>query len=255
MEICHRAYQFCARLVFTSLVLFIELSNAIACSPAPTCWFKYGPKYIKSICQGYVRDHRTVTEIREFLDEPEKVNELVEACRKLNVPLAASGSNYEVPKKILLGSHIGDATIQAITGVNSNKAVVSFRRELDDFVETCSREIGVGENGSVDSQKVAACVKATLGSEGSKPYVRRAACAWRTVYTEFGNYSLVNQEKEQESTIQGKTYRPIRTDWKDHRTEQLTGNCSGCNTPQLLSTLHVLCPNLYDELFQGLDPY
>ncbi len=52
-------------------------------------------------------------------------------------------SNYVAPAlagdKILLGSHIGFATIVSIVGVNSDRAAVSFRREIDDVVETCAR--------------------------------------------------------------------------------------------------------------------
>jgi hypothetical protein len=42
---------------------------------------------------------------------------------------------------------------------------------------------------------------------------------------------------------------------KDHRTGEIVGNCNGCNTPQMLSTIKVLCPLFYDQLFSGYDPY
>lgn len=158
-------------------------------------------------------------------------------------------------EKILIGSHIGNASILSISGINSDKATVLARRELDDVIEMCSREIPPDENGSVQSQKVADCSKAALREEKGRTYGRRALCSRRTVYTEFGNFSLVDYEKEAESNHQGKAYRPIRTDWKNHRTEEIIGNCGGCSTPQILSTFEVLCPRLYKELFGGFDPY
>lgn len=153
--------------------------------------------------------------------------------------------------KILFGPHSGDATVVAITGVNSDRAEVNFLRELDDEIEDCVREGGK----PADSQAVARCVKQGMAREAGHVYRRRAFCSRLTLYTEFGNYSMVNHERETGSTENGKPYRPVRTDWKDHRTDQIVGNCNACNTPQLLSTLKVLCPVKYDEMFAGSDPY
>jgi len=153
-------------------------------------------------------------------------------------------------EKILLGPHIGDATIIGISGTNSDKAIVKFRRELDDEIEDCTRE-----GDPSDSKTVAQCVKDGLAQEAGHIYTRRAFCSRLTLYTEFGNFSMVNHEKEAASVIDGKSYRPMRTDWKDHRTGEIVGNCSACNTPQMLSTLKVLCPVFYNQLFNGYDPY
>jgi hypothetical protein len=157
--------------------------------------------------------------------------------------------------KILLGSHIGDATIVSIAGINSNKAIVRFRRELDDYVEDCVRNIGPDENGSINSEKVAECVDQQAHEDSGHINTRRANCSHYTLYTEFGNFSMVNYEKEPETEIEGKPYRPIRTDWKDHRTEEIVGNCSACGTPQMLDTLRILCPAWYSKIFEGFDPY
>lgn len=168
------------------------------------------------------------------------------------VPVCTTSTAAE---KILLGSHIGSATILSISGVNTDSATVLARRELDDSIEMCAREARVDENGSVDSQKIAECSRADLREARGTIYRRRALCSRHTIYTEFGNYSLVHYEKEAESNYQGKPYRPIRTDWKDHRTEKIVGNCGGCNTPQILNTFEILCPRVYRELFSGYDPY
>lgn len=152
------------------------------------------------------------------------------------VLLAATTIQAIVSGKILLGPHSGDATIVAIDGINSDKAVVKFRRELDDEVEDCVREGGDG----ADSQAVARCVKEGMAREAGHVYIRRAYCSRLTLYPEFGNYSMVNHERETSSTQDSKPYRPVRTDWKDHRTDEIVGNCSACNTPQLISTLKVL---------------
>ncbi len=152
------------------------------------------------------------------------------------------------PTKILLGPHLGDATIVSLERVNSDRAVVTFRRELDDEIEMCARE-----HPDYNPSQLAACANA--GMRHRPTLVRRGYCSGNTLYTEFGSYSLVGHERETASNFGEKLYRPIRTDWKDHRTEQVVGNCSACNTPQLLSTFRVLCPKRYDELFAEGDPH
>lgn len=63
-------------------------SSAFACAPAPSCWLKTGPSYVRGICQGYARDHRTVDEITSYMDEPEKTSDFIKACKKLGVTFA-----------------------------------------------------------------------------------------------------------------------------------------------------------------------
>ena len=149
-------------------------------------------------------------------------------------------------QKIMVSSHIGDATIVSLTGVNSDRAAVTFRRELDDEVETCVRE------GQAASE--AACAKMAKKSLDHRTATRRAYCSRATLYTEFGNYSMVAHELEV-STYDGKTSRMVRTDWKDHGTEKLIGNCGGCNTPQLIDTFRILCPKLYAEIAKDGELY
>lgn len=165
------------------------------------------------------------------------------------------GFAKNTPLKISVGAHAGDATVLKLERPDTDNVVAYFRRELDDLVEDCTRNIPPDENGVVDSQKVASCVKDASRRENGHVYKRRARCSIATIYTEFGNFTMVHTEKETESNSEGKKYKPIRTDWKDHRTEQLAGNCSGCNTPQMLSTFQVLCPAAYKSYFDGLDPY
>jgi hypothetical protein len=60
-------------------------SGAYACKPAPSCWIESGPEYLRAVCDGYAKDHRTVTQIASYLDEPERITEFVKACGKLHV--------------------------------------------------------------------------------------------------------------------------------------------------------------------------
>lgn len=151
--------------------------------------------------------------------------------------------------KILLGSHIGDATIISIENERSDKPTIRFRRMIDDITETCARELG-SNNDPKASKAVADCVKSNFRSP-SLVVTRRAWCSRSTLYTEFGNFSLIGFEREQSQS----NYKPIRTIWKDHKNEALIGNCGGCNTPQLIDTFRILCPKQYVEYFFGLHPY
>lgn len=168
----------------------------------------------------------------------------------------ATKSTEVAPTKILLGPHTGDATILTLSGVNTDRAIATFRRELDDFIEYCNRNFPPDDNGVVDAKRIAKCLKELTTEESGRIYKRRAYCSRLTVYTEFGNYSLVGQQKEEEQRREnGKMYRPIQTDWKDHRTGKVVGNCSACGSQVLLDILKVLCPAEYKKHFDGYDPY
>jgi hypothetical protein len=54
---------------------------AIACMPAPTCWIKTGPEYLKSICVQYVNTPLDPANV----EEPAAVPNLVKACAKLHI--------------------------------------------------------------------------------------------------------------------------------------------------------------------------
>jgi hypothetical protein len=157
--------------------------------------------------------------------------------------------------KILLGPHIGNATIVSLKGVDTGQASVKFQRKLDDVVEDCARNIGPNEDGTVPSEKVANCAKAGIKEWGEKVLTRRAVCPRSTLYTEFGNYSLIDYVREEGLKTRDQTWRPVRTNWKNHRDDQIIGNCGGCNTPQLLDTYRILCPSWYKDAFESLDPY
>ena len=77
------------------VVMFLFSTPTLACSPAPSCWFKYGPEYMRSVCLSTLRNFRSSAQIIESLDEPRKFPELVSACRKLNVNLVCSGCVME----------------------------------------------------------------------------------------------------------------------------------------------------------------
>jgi hypothetical protein len=157
-------------------------------------------------------------------------------------------------EKINVGEHLGDATIVSIAAVDSDRAWVSFRRELDDSMEYCARNLALGEEGGADQNKVNQCAKDEQNSENGKTYERSAICSKKTVETEFGDFSLVKWEKEEPITYDGKKHRPIRTDWKNKNGE-IVGNCSACNTSQIIDTFRVLCPASYRKLFDGYEPY
>ena len=93
----------------------------------------------------------------------------VSACL---IVLFVSGSAFaaEQPRndKVLLGSHIGYASIVMIAGIDTGQAVVKFERKLDDVIEDCARNIGANEDGTVPSEKVANCAKAGITEWGRK---------------------------------------------------------------------------------------
>jgi hypothetical protein len=74
-------------LLLTAAVLLLTSTSALACAPAPSCWLKSDPSYLRGICRGYAKDKTTVAQIAEYLDEPEKVQDFVKACKKLGVLL------------------------------------------------------------------------------------------------------------------------------------------------------------------------
>ena len=157
--------------------------------------------------------------------------------------------------KILLGSHTGTATIVSLSGVDTGQAVVKFQRKLDDLIEDCSRNMAPNDEGTINSTKVADCATFGLKQEHGKIGTRRALCPRNTLYTEFGNYSLIDWVKEPDQEFDGHVSHPVRTNWKDHRNDQIIGNCGGCNTPQLIDTYRILCPSWYRDAFGGRDPY
>ncbi|WP_315779140.1 MULTISPECIES: hypothetical protein [unclassified Bradyrhizobium] len=153
------------------------------------------------------------------------------------------------PAKILLSSHRGDATILTRTDPDSDSAAVTFRIELDDAIESCLREPPPDD---IKPAEVARCAKQMMDINAGKQLKRRAMCSKNTVYTEFGNYSLVGTG-EPERSGEGKTM--IRTDWKDHRNEKIIGNCTACRTLEIINTFEVLCPAAYKAKFEGHHVY
>ncbi|WP_257165020.1 hypothetical protein [Bradyrhizobium sp. SRS-191] len=154
------------------------------------------------------------------------------------------------PAKILLSSHRGDATILTLSDPDSDKAEVSFRIELDDAIERCLREPPPDD---INPAEVARCAKQVMDLNDGKPSKRRAMCSKNTVYTEFGNYSLVGTGEPQSNGEGNK--KSIRTDWKDHRNDKIVGNCSACRTPEIINTFEVLCPAAYKAKFDGFAAY
>lgn len=74
------------RAIFSGFVLnTVAVTAASACSPAPSCWLEEGPSYVRTICKGYAQKGRSVADIRGFVDEPDKVQDFVRACKKYGV--------------------------------------------------------------------------------------------------------------------------------------------------------------------------
>ena len=154
------------------------------------------------------------------------------------------------PTKILFSVRSGDATILSIRGINTDRAEMEFRRERDDLEEDCTR------NGPATTpREISRCVDAGMRVQQGRVYKRRAFCSRNTVYTEFGNFSAVNWEREPAMRAGAVSVTPIRTDWKNHRNEQIVGNCSACGTPMLIATFRTLCPQQFEIHFAGGEPY
>ena len=76
---CKSAYA------IATVIDLLLVSPASACSPAPSCWMGETREYLRSVCLGYAKDHRTVAQIRSYLDNPAQVGSFVKACGKLHV--------------------------------------------------------------------------------------------------------------------------------------------------------------------------
>jgi hypothetical protein len=70
-------------------VWIITSGAALACSPAPSCWMKSGPGYLRSVCLSYAEDHQTLKQIAMYVEEPEKIASFGEACKKLGIHIKA----------------------------------------------------------------------------------------------------------------------------------------------------------------------
>jgi hypothetical protein len=69
-------------LLFAALML-VPTTSALACAPAPSCWIKNDPTYLRDVCRNF--SNQTVSQIAENVEEPEKIQDFVKACKKLGV--------------------------------------------------------------------------------------------------------------------------------------------------------------------------
>ncbi|WP_292614836.1 hypothetical protein [Nitrobacter sp. 62-13] len=74
-------------LVGAATLLFMP-ATTFACSPAPSCWIKSGPEYLRSVCRGFAKDHQSLPEIAKNLEEPEKIGEFAKGCKRLGIILS-----------------------------------------------------------------------------------------------------------------------------------------------------------------------
>ena len=59
----------------------------MACAPAPSCWMRSNAEYLRSVCQSYAKDHRTLKQIATYVEESEKVSAFGRACKKFGINL------------------------------------------------------------------------------------------------------------------------------------------------------------------------
>lgn len=164
------------------------------------------------------------------------------------IVLLAATASSAVAEKIFVSSDLGDATVIQLVNPDGEKAQASFQREQDDVVDFCVRQTKKAQA----STEVQRCT-ANASRDAEKVMTRRAFCSRLTIYTEFGNFSMVNHEIVAGRFISGKP--AVRTDWKNHVTAEIVRNCQTCRTPEMLDTLRVLCPITYDNMFHGVNPY
>ncbi len=212
------------------------------------------------------------------------------------------------PKKILIELHAGMGSILSLDGVNTDNALVTFSRQIDDLFDDCKRNSScVGTvsvlnsaafskiksvappskcyqninecvsklaneerrnvydckrtSSCVDDYSIGAsvfyfspdekcdhhvneCVSELAKEDRGKVYKVSSVCSTRVITTELGPAGGGN-------TFQLWKLEPhdgfIETDWKDLKTGKLTGDCSACQTPHLVSALEVLCPKFARE--------
>jgi len=80
------------RLLLAAVAVLGMVGSVLACSPSPSCWIEEGAKergseYLRSICLGYAKDHKTLKQIAAYADEPEKIVAFGKACKKWGVHL------------------------------------------------------------------------------------------------------------------------------------------------------------------------
>jgi hypothetical protein len=44
-------------------------------------------EYLRSVCQGYAKDHQTLKQIATYVEEPEKVPAFGRACKRFGIKL------------------------------------------------------------------------------------------------------------------------------------------------------------------------
>lgn len=73
------------RTLSLALASTLAASQALACAPAPSCWISSGDAYLRGVCRGYA--DKQISQIAQWLDEPEKIDLLVRACARVHAPL------------------------------------------------------------------------------------------------------------------------------------------------------------------------
>jgi hypothetical protein len=71
----------------TAAVLLMVPGTVLACGPAPSCWMQSSAEYLRSVCQGYAKDHQTLKQIATYVEEPEKVPAFGRACKRFRINL------------------------------------------------------------------------------------------------------------------------------------------------------------------------
>jgi hypothetical protein len=181
-------------------------------------------------------------------EESEKVGKCTRKGLQGSGPTGASADEQPKTDKILLSDHRGNATIIMISGVDTGRAVATFKREIDDIVEDCVRTAGnKNEADEVSSDEVVKCAKESFKAWSKDVRTRRANCGRSTLFMEFGNYTLIDYDEKENGSV--------RTNWKSHKDNTIIDHCTPCGTSLLVDTYRVLCPSRYKAAFDGLQPY
>ena len=75
-------------LFYTRLALLIAgvfcATPALACAPAPSCWYEQGPSYVRSVCHSMAASPGW----SKYVEEPELVPAFIAKCSKLNIKVS-----------------------------------------------------------------------------------------------------------------------------------------------------------------------
>lgn len=124
--------------VMIAAALSLSMTGAAnACAPAPSCWISEGTSYLRSVCRNYAKANRTVAEIKEFVDEPEKIGDFVTACKKQGIifKTGAAAPSKTIKAIVCIGDQAGAHTLVigncSFEGEQAKQVVTICKNEND----------------------------------------------------------------------------------------------------------------------------